>query len=59
MKLEVVVLPVSDVFGTGITSAVSGSVQDLQLTVRDIDTARAELVARGVDVTEPFHCSRR
>jgi predicted enzyme related to lactoylglutathione lyase len=94
MKLEVVVLPVSDVdraksfyasmewrldadfvtgedfrvvqftppgsecsiiFGAGITSAAPGSVQDLQLTVRDIDAARAELVARGVDVSEPFH----
>src|SRR2546423_7208859 len=45
----------SIVFGTGITSAAPGSVQDLQLTVRDIDAARAELVARGVDVSEPFH----
>ena len=93
-KLEVVVLPVSDVdrakrfyaslgwredadfatsdefrivqftppgseasvnFGTGVTSATPGSVEDLQLTVSDIDKARDDLVARGVDVSEVFH----
>ena len=94
MKLEVVVLPVSDVdrakgfyqglgwrldadfatgddfrvvqltppgsecsiiFDKGITSAEPGSTQDLQLTVLDIEAARAELVGHGVDVSEPFH----
>ena len=93
MKLEVVVVPVSDVdrakafygglgwredadfatdelrvvqftppgsqcsinFGQNITTAVPGSIQDLQLTVFDIDAARAELVRRGVDVGEVFH----
>ena len=94
MKLEVVVIPVSDVdrakefygglgwrvdadraagdnfrivqltppgsecsiqFGTGITSAAPGSVQDLYLIVSDIEAARAELVARGVEVSEVFH----
>ncbi|MET0973769.1 MAG: VOC family protein [Thermoleophilaceae bacterium] len=93
MKLEVVVLPVSDVdrakafygglgwredadfatdelrvvqftppgsqcsvnFGHNITTAVPGSLQDLQLTVFDIDAARDELVGRGVDVGEIFH----
>jgi catechol 2,3-dioxygenase-like lactoylglutathione lyase family enzyme len=92
-KLEVVVLPVSDVdrakafygglgwredadfatdelrvvqftppgsqcsinFGQNITTAVPGSIQDLQLTVFDIDAARDELVGRGVDVGEIFH----
>jgi catechol 2,3-dioxygenase-like lactoylglutathione lyase family enzyme len=93
MKLEVVVLPVSDVdrakrfygnlgwrldadfagedfrvvqmtprgsqcsihFGKGVTTAVAGSVQGLILVVNDIEAARADLVARGVEVSEPFH----
>jgi catechol 2,3-dioxygenase-like lactoylglutathione lyase family enzyme len=94
MKLEVVVLPVSDVdrakdfyktlgwrldadfvtsedfrvvqltppgseasiiFGTGVTLAAPGSVQSLYLIVYDIEAARAELVARGVEVSEVFH----
>jgi catechol 2,3-dioxygenase-like lactoylglutathione lyase family enzyme len=42
-------------FGTGITSAAPGSVQYLHLTVSDIEAARAELVARGVEVSEVFH----
>ncbi len=45
----------SIIFGTGVTSATPGSVEDLQLTVFDIDKARDELVARGVDVSEVFH----
>lgn len=94
MKLEVVVLPVSDVdrakrfyeglgwrldadlavedgyrvvqltppgsacsiiFGEGVTTAPAGSSEGLQLSVYDIDAARADLVARGVDVSETFH----
>jgi catechol 2,3-dioxygenase-like lactoylglutathione lyase family enzyme len=94
MKLEVVVLPVSDVdrskdfyktlgwrldadfvtdenfrvvqltppgsecsiiFGKGISSAAPGSVQGLYLIVYDIEAARAELVDRGVEVSEVFH----
>ena len=94
MKLEVVVIPVSDVdrakrfygglgwrldadfvvgdafrgvqftppgsscsihFGTGITSAVPGSASGNYLVVSDVAAARAELVARGVDVSEIFH----
>jgi catechol 2,3-dioxygenase-like lactoylglutathione lyase family enzyme len=94
MKLEVVVLPVSDVdrakafyqslgwredadftvddgyrvvqftppeseasiiFGTGVTDAVPGSVQGLQLTVYDIEEARDALLAAGVGVSELFH----
>lgn len=94
MKLEVVVLPVSDVdrakafyvdlgwrldadfsgdagfrvvqltppgsacsiiFGSGLTSAVPGSTDGLQLVVNDIATAREELSARGVRVSEVFH----
>jgi catechol 2,3-dioxygenase-like lactoylglutathione lyase family enzyme len=94
MKLEVVVIPVSDVdrakrfygslgwrldgdfvkgdafrgvqftppdsscsihFGRGITPAVPGSAQGLFLVVSDIEAAHADLVARGVDVSEAFH----
>ncbi|MBV8568585.1 MAG: VOC family protein [Methylobacteriaceae bacterium] len=94
MKLEVVVIPVSDVerakrfygglgwrldadfaagdefrvvqftppgsqcsihFGKGVTSAAPGSAQRLYLVVSDIEAARAELVARGVEVSEIVH----
>jgi catechol 2,3-dioxygenase-like lactoylglutathione lyase family enzyme len=93
MKLEVVVIPVSDVdrakrfyeglgwrldadfagddwravqltppgspcsihFGKGVTTAAPGSVQGLFLVVDDIEAARAELIAKGADVSEPFH----
>jgi catechol 2,3-dioxygenase-like lactoylglutathione lyase family enzyme len=93
MKLEVVVIPVSDVdrarrfyeglgwrldadftgddwravqltppgspcsihFGKGVTTAAPGSVQGLFLIVDDIEAARAELIAKGVDVSEAFH----
>jgi catechol 2,3-dioxygenase-like lactoylglutathione lyase family enzyme len=94
MKLEVVVIPVSDVvrakrfygdlgwrldadfavgnafrvvqftppgspcsihFGTGLTSAAPGSARGLYLIVSNIEAARAELVGRGVEVSEVFH----
>ena len=94
VKLEVVVIPVSDVdrskkfygdlgwrldadfpfdndlrvvqftppgslcsiqFGTKVTSAAPGSAQGLYLIVSDIQAARDELAARGVDVSEVFH----
>jgi catechol 2,3-dioxygenase-like lactoylglutathione lyase family enzyme len=97
MKLEAVVLPVSDVdrakrfyqtlgwrldadfpfdngvrvvqltppgslcsiqFGSNITSAAPGSAQDLYLIVSDIEAARDQLVASGVDVSEVFHEGR-
>jgi catechol 2,3-dioxygenase-like lactoylglutathione lyase family enzyme len=93
MKLEVVILPVSDVdrakvfyeklgfrldidytanekfralqftppqsdasiiFGKGITSAKPGAVE-LVLAVEDVDAAREELRARGINVSEVFH----
>ena len=38
--------------GTGITSATPGSAQGLQLVVPDIQAARAELVERGVAVSQ-------
>ncbi len=94
LKLEVVVLPVSDVdrakefygglgwrldadfsfdngfravqftppgsdasiqFGTDMTSGAPGSVQNMYLIASDIEAARDELVAQGVDVSEVFH----
>jgi catechol 2,3-dioxygenase-like lactoylglutathione lyase family enzyme len=45
----------SIIFGEGVTSAPPGSSDGLQLTVYDIDEARADLIARGVDVSELFH----
>jgi catechol 2,3-dioxygenase-like lactoylglutathione lyase family enzyme len=41
--------------GTGITEAAPGSLQDLHLVVSDIEAARAELLGRGVDVSEVQH----
>jgi catechol 2,3-dioxygenase-like lactoylglutathione lyase family enzyme len=91
MKLEVVVIPVSDVdratdfytnlgwrqdatppgsgvvqftppgswcsiqFGTNLTSAAPGSVQRTYLVVSDIEAARNELVADGIEVSDVFH----
>jgi catechol 2,3-dioxygenase-like lactoylglutathione lyase family enzyme len=47
--------PCSVIFGTGVTPAAPGSAQGLYLVVSDIEAARAELVARGVAVSEIFH----
>jgi catechol 2,3-dioxygenase-like lactoylglutathione lyase family enzyme len=93
MRLEVVVIPVSDVdrakafyeklgfrldidhasenfrgiqftppgseasimFGKGVTSAKAGSVDSLVLAVDDIEAARDDLIARGVNVSEVSH----
>jgi catechol 2,3-dioxygenase-like lactoylglutathione lyase family enzyme len=41
--------------GTGLTPTAPGSYQGLHLVVTDIEAARAELVGRGVEVSEPFH----
>ena len=91
MKLEVVIIPVSDVdrakefyrklgwrldqtppgvvqftphgsgcsvqFGTNVTSAVPGSARANLLIVSDVEAARAELVKRGITVSEVFHCA--
>jgi len=42
-------------FGTKITSGAPGSTQGLYLIVSDIQTARDELAARGVEISEAFH----
>ena len=39
-------------FGTGLTQAQPGSVEGLQLVVDDAHAARAELVSRGVEVSD-------
>ncbi len=45
----------SIIFGKGITSAKPGSAHSLVLAVDDIDAARDDLIARGIDVSEVFH----
>src|SRR5688572_11405668 len=46
--------PASIIFGKGTNLAKAGSA-NLVLAVDNIDTARADLLARGVDVSEVFH----
>jgi catechol 2,3-dioxygenase-like lactoylglutathione lyase family enzyme len=41
--------------GVGISEAEPGSIKGLHLVVTDIETAREELVARGVEVSEVYH----
>ena len=41
--------------GIGVTQVAPGTYQGLHLVVNDIEAARADLVGRGVDVSEPFH----
>ncbi len=45
----------SIIFGDGVTAAPPGSSEGLQLSVYDLDEARADLIARGVAVSETFH----
>jgi catechol 2,3-dioxygenase-like lactoylglutathione lyase family enzyme len=45
----------SIIFGKGVTSAKTGAADGLVLTVNDLDAARADLIARGVYVSEVFH----
>src|SRR3954466_14715276 len=45
----------SVICGTNLTAAVPGSAQGLYLVVSDIESARQELVRRGVKVSEAFH----
>jgi catechol 2,3-dioxygenase-like lactoylglutathione lyase family enzyme len=41
--------------GTGLTDAPPGSVPNLQMVVGDVEAARAELVERGVPVSDVEH----
>jgi catechol 2,3-dioxygenase-like lactoylglutathione lyase family enzyme len=45
----------SIIFGKGIKSTQPGLADSLVLAVNDIDAARDELIARGVEVSEVFH----
>src|SRR5476649_1781559 len=47
----------SVIFGKNVTAAAPGSAQGLYLIVSDIEAARAELLGRGVKVSETFHGS--
>jgi catechol 2,3-dioxygenase-like lactoylglutathione lyase family enzyme len=44
--------PTSIALGTGLSGMAPGSVQGLQIVVPDIHAARAELLERGVEVSE-------
>ncbi|MBX4953655.1 VOC family protein [Rhizobium binae] len=43
------------IFGRNVTAAAPGSAQGLYLIVSDIDAARRDLIARGVEVSDVFH----
>ena len=45
----------SIIFGKNVTAAAPGSAQGLYLIVSDVEAARAELLKRGVQVSEVFH----
>ena len=45
----------SIIFGSGMTATKPGSAPSLVLAVDNIDAAREDLLARGVDVSEVFH----
>jgi catechol 2,3-dioxygenase-like lactoylglutathione lyase family enzyme len=45
----------SVLFGKGVTTEEPGSVQGLHLIVSDVEAAHAELVERGIEVSEVFH----
>jgi catechol 2,3-dioxygenase-like lactoylglutathione lyase family enzyme len=45
----------SIIIGTGLTTAPAGSVQGLLLAVYDIEDTRAEIAARGIEISELFH----
>ena len=42
-------------FGTGLSQVAPGTYQGMHLVVTDIEAARAQLVAAGVEVSEPYH----
>jgi catechol 2,3-dioxygenase-like lactoylglutathione lyase family enzyme len=45
----------SIIIGTGITTAQPGSLQNLHVVVSDIEATHADLLARGIDVSDIFH----
>ncbi len=50
--MSVSVSACSIAIGEGITTAAPGSVQGLQVVVSDIEEAKADLVARGIEVSD-------
>jgi catechol 2,3-dioxygenase-like lactoylglutathione lyase family enzyme len=44
-------------FGTNLTTAAPGSTQNSLLAVSEIQSARQQLIARGIDASEVFHCT--
>jgi len=60
LKLEVIVIPVSDVdrakaFYERLGLAAPGSLRNVYLVVSDIETARADLIGWGIDVSKMVH----
>ena len=49
--------PTSVIFGSGVSAARPGSYENLILAVYDIEAAREDLIARGVEVSGFFHSS--
>ena len=49
--------PGSVIFGKNVTAAAPGSMQGLYLIVSDIESARNDLLGRGVEVSEVFHAA--
>ena len=47
----------SVIFGKNVTTAAPGSTQGLYLAVSDIESARKDLLTRGIEVSEVFHGS--
>jgi catechol 2,3-dioxygenase-like lactoylglutathione lyase family enzyme len=45
----------SIIFGGGINSARPGSTQGLHLVVKDIESVRADIAGRGIEISEVFH----
>ena len=45
----------SIIFGKNVTAAAPGSAQGLYLIVSDVEAARKDLLARGIEVSEVFH----
>jgi catechol 2,3-dioxygenase-like lactoylglutathione lyase family enzyme len=43
-------------FGVNLTPAIPGSAQAMLLIVSDIEAARQQLAAQGIETTEVFHC---
>jgi catechol 2,3-dioxygenase-like lactoylglutathione lyase family enzyme len=44
-------------FGTNLTQAVPGSARGMLLVVSDVQAAHDDLISRGVEVSEVFHCA--